>query len=61
VIRIIVIPARMSGRHVPTLGQRYNAHLLPVVLRELDDLKRAGRTQDLRDAAQRADRRLKGL
>jgi hypothetical protein len=37
------------------------ARLLPVVLREIDDLKRAGRTQDLRDAAQRADRRLKGL
>ena len=39
----------------------YMAHLLPVVLREIDDLKRAGRTQDLRDAAQCADRRLKGL
>jgi predicted ribonuclease YlaK len=47
--------------HVGTLGQKYMAHLLPVVLREIDDLKRAGRTQDLRDAAQRADRRLKGL
>lgn len=43
------------------LGKRYMAHLLPVVLRELDDLKRGGRTQDLRNAAQRADRRLKGL
>lgn len=43
------------------LGKRYMAHLLPVVLRELDDLKRGGRTQDLRDAAQRADKRLKGL
>lgn len=47
--------------YVDTLGRRYMAHLLPVVLGELDDLKRAGRTQDLRDAAQRADRRLKGL
>jgi rRNA-processing protein FCF1 len=47
--------------HVTTLGRRYVAHLLPVVLREIDDLKRAGRTQDLREAAQRADRRLKGL
>jgi hypothetical protein len=36
-------------------------HLLPVVLREIDDLKRGGKTQQLRDAAQRADRRLKGL
>lgn len=36
-------------------------HLLPVVLRELDDLKRAGRTEDLRESARRADRRLKGL
>jgi len=47
--------------HTATLGVRYMAHLLPVVLREIDDLKRAGRTPDLRDAAQRADRRLKGL
>jgi hypothetical protein len=47
--------------HVGTLGRRYMAHLLPVVLREVDDLKRAGRTQELREAAQRADRRLKGL
>lgn len=36
-------------------------HLLPVVLREIDDLKRGGKTQQLREAAQRADRRLKGL
>jgi hypothetical protein len=47
--------------HVPALGRRYVAHLLPVVLREIDDLKRGGRTQDLRDAAKRADQRLKGL
>jgi rRNA-processing protein FCF1 len=47
--------------HTATIGRRYMAHLLPVVLREIDDLKRAGRTQDLRDAARRADRRLKGL
>jgi rRNA-processing protein FCF1 len=47
--------------HAAAIGRRYMAHLLPVVLREIDDLKRAGRTQDLRDAAQRADRRLKGL
>ena len=47
--------------HVGTLGRRYMAHLLPVVLREIDDLKRGGKTQQLREAAQRADRRLKGL
>jgi cell division protein ZapA (FtsZ GTPase activity inhibitor) len=47
--------------HVGTLGNRYMAHLLPVVLREIDDLKRSGKTQQLREAAQRADRRLKGL
>ncbi|MEV0717079.1 PIN domain-containing protein [Asanoa sp. NPDC050611] len=47
--------------HVGALGGRYIAHLLPVVLRELDDLKRAGRSQDLREAANRADRRLTGL
>ncbi|MGW2706885.1 PIN domain-containing protein [Streptomyces sp. NPDC001340] len=43
------------------IGPRYMAHLLPVVLRELDDNKRAGRTDVLRDAAKKADRRLKGL
>jgi hypothetical protein len=43
------------------LGRKYIVHLLPVVLGEIDDLKRAGKTQDLRDAALRADRRLKGL
>jgi predicted ribonuclease YlaK len=47
--------------YVPTLGDRYMAHLLPVVLREIDDLKRGGRAQDVRDAAKRADRRLKSL
>lgn len=39
----------------------YLVHLLPVVLRELDDLKRSGRTPELREAAQRANRRLKGI
>jgi PIN domain len=47
--------------HVGTLGKRYMVHLLPVVLREIDDLKRGGKTQPLREAAQRAERRLKGL
>ncbi|NYH51362.1 rRNA-processing protein FCF1 [Nocardiopsis arvandica] len=47
--------------HTATIGPRYRVHLLPVVLRELDDHKRAGRNQDLREAAKRADRRLKGL
>lgn len=47
--------------HVNALGSRYMVHVLPVVFRELDDLKRAGRTQDLRDNARRADRRLKGV
>ncbi len=49
------------ARFTRQAGQRYLAHLLPVVLRELDEHKRAGRNQDLRDAARRADRRLKGL
>ena len=31
-----------------------------VVLHEVDDLKRSGRTSELREAAKRADRRLKG-
>ena len=30
------------------LGARYMAHLLQVVLRELDDLKRSGRSQERR-------------
>jgi len=40
------------------LGTRYRVHVLPVVLRELDDLKRAGRSAELREAASRANRRL---
>jgi hypothetical protein len=43
------------------IGPRYRVHLLPVVLRELDDHKRAHRNPDVREAARRADRRLKGL
>ncbi len=43
------------------LRNGYLIHLLPVVLRELDDLKRSGRTPELREAAQRANRRLKGV
>jgi predicted ribonuclease YlaK len=47
--------------HIGALGRRYMVHLLPVVLREIDDLKRAGKTEQLREAARRADRRLKAL
>jgi hypothetical protein len=47
--------------YTPQLGPQYQAHLLPVVLRELDDHKRAGRNPELREAAKKADRRLKGL
>lgn len=43
------------------LGRRYVVHLLPVVLREIDDLKRSGRNDLVREAARRADRRLKGI
>lgn len=43
------------------LGGRYVTHLMPVVLREIDNLKRAGRTEELRENAKRADRRLKGI
>lgn len=46
---------------VPELGPAYMAHVQPVVLRELDDLKRPGRSSELREAAKRADRRLKNL
>lgn len=44
-----------------TLGKRYMTHLLPVVLHEIDHHKRAGRNEQLREAAKRAERRLKGL
>lgn len=44
-----------------SLGSRYMVHLVPVVLREIDDLKRSGRNQNVRDWAKRADRRLKHL
>ncbi|RNI17972.1 PIN domain-containing protein [Flexivirga caeni] len=47
--------------YISLLGSRYMAHVLPVVLRELDDLKRGGRNPEIREAARRADRRLKGL
>ncbi|MEV6319305.1 PIN domain-containing protein [Streptomyces sp. NPDC051776] len=47
--------------YIDQVGPRYMAHLLPVMLRELDDNKRAGRTEFLREAAKKADRRLKGL
>ncbi|KPI33409.1 hypothetical protein OV450_6606 [Actinobacteria bacterium OV450] len=42
-------------------GKRYMVHLMPAVLRELDDTKRAGRNPELREAAKKADRRLKGM
>ncbi|MFH8395749.1 PIN domain-containing protein [Streptomyces sp. NPDC018036] len=47
--------------YTPLLGNRYMVHLLPVVLWELDEHKLAGRNADIREAAKKADRRLKGL
>ncbi|PRX91942.1 PIN domain-containing protein [Allonocardiopsis opalescens] len=49
------------GVYTGEIGKKYMVHFLPVVLREIDDLKRGGRNQDLRDAARKADRYLKGL
>lgn len=43
------------------IGSKYMVHLLPIVLREIDEQKRAGRHQDIREAAKRAERRLKGI
>lgn len=43
------------------LGDDYRVHLLPTVLGEIDDLKRCGRTAELREAAKAASRRIKGL
>jgi hypothetical protein len=39
--------------YIDTIGPKYIAHLLPVVLCELDDLKRAGRNDIVRTGAQR--------
>jgi hypothetical protein len=47
--------------YTDVLGPNYMAHLMPIVLRENDDLKHSGRIPELRDAASRAGRRLKGL
>ncbi|GHE56261.1 hypothetical protein GCM10018785_26940 [Streptomyces longispororuber] len=45
-----------------TLGStRYMVHLLPVVLREIDDLKRSHSRPERREAAKKADRRLKAM
>ncbi|MFJ8982620.1 PIN domain-containing protein [Streptomyces sp. NPDC102282] len=44
-----------------SVGSRYMVHLLPVVLREVDDLKRSHNRPELREAARRADRRLKAM
>jgi rRNA-processing protein FCF1 len=44
-----------------TFSSGYLVHLIPVVLRELDELKRSGRTPELREQAARANRRLKGI
>ncbi|MBU8827459.1 PIN domain-containing protein [Mycolicibacterium goodii] len=43
------------------LGPKYMVHLLPIVLGELDDLKRGGRSDLVRSGAQRAITRIKGL
>ncbi|MDX3232502.1 PIN domain-containing protein [Streptomyces sp. ME19-01-6] len=40
---------------------RYMVHLLPVVLREIDDLKRSHNRPERREAARKADRRLKAM
>lgn len=47
--------------YAAALGSKYMVHLLPVVLHEIDEQKRAGRHQDIRDAAKRAETRLKGI
>lgn len=47
--------------YVGELGNKYVAHLMPVVLREVDELKRGGRNEVLRENAKRAERRLKGI
>lgn len=45
-----------------TVGsRRYMVHVLPVVLREIDDLKRSSNRPERRDAARRAERRPKAM
>ena len=65
-VRLIVDTNALVDRpdltvYTAELGSRYRAHLMPVVLGELDDLKRSGRTPELREAAAKAVKRLKGL
>lgn len=47
--------------YLPELGSRYRVHIPPLTLGELDNLRRSGRTPELREAASRAVKRLKGL
>jgi hypothetical protein len=47
--------------YTDVLGSQYRVHIPPVVLGELDELKRGGRSDHLRHGAARAGRRLKGL
>lgn len=65
-VRMVVdTNALMDNPHLPAykthIGDKYVVHLLPVVLREIDELKRAGRNEEVREAARRAERRLKGI
>lgn len=41
--------------YTDALGRKYVVHMLPVVLREIDDLKRAGRNEPVREGARRAE------
>lgn len=43
--------------YVPALGRRYMVHVMPVVLPELDDLKRGGRQEAQGEVGRMADRR----
>ena len=47
--------------YTDALGDKYVVHLLPVVLGELDEQKRAGHNEIVRSGAQRAVQRLKGI
>ncbi len=49
------------GAYTADLGKKYVVQLLPVVLREIDDLKRGGRNEIVRHGAQRAEKRLRGI
>jgi predicted ribonuclease YlaK len=55
----LTIDAPDVDLYTEMLGAKYFVHVVPVVLRELDELKRNGRNENVRESARKADMRLK--